>query len=83
LPAKPAAITGYYADNQQPLATYVHAHQQAFSVGNFGALAGEALQAALRAGLHFHQITPRRPYVERLQPEQLVAEFRRLLPSAV
>lgn len=74
-----AAITGYYADNQRPLAAHVHAHQQAFSVGDLGALAGGALQKALLAGLQFHQTTPRQPYVERLQPEQLVAEFQRLI----
>ncbi|MGI4886767.1 MAG: UDP-2,4-diacetamido-2,4,6-trideoxy-beta-L-altropyranose hydrolase [Janthinobacterium lividum] len=74
-----AAITGYYADNQRPLAAYVHAHQQAFSVGDFRALDGAALQTALLAGLQFHQTTRRRPYVERLQPERLVAEFQRLI----
>jgi len=78
-----AAITGYYAANQRPLAAYVHAHQQAFSVGNFGALAGAALQAALLTGLQFHETTPRQPYVQRLQPEQLVVEFQRLIKKPV
>ncbi|TPG63726.1 UDP-2,4-diacetamido-2,4,6-trideoxy-beta-L-altropyranose hydrolase [Hymenobacter nivis] len=74
-----AAITGYYADNQRPLAAYVHAHQQAFSMGNLGTLDGDALRDALLAGLQFHQTTRRQPYVERLRPEQLVDEFQRLI----
>lgn len=76
-----AAITGYYADNQHPLAAYVQAHSQAFSVGNFAALSDKDLPSALLAGLAFHQSTLRQPYVERLRPQELLAEFQRLIQT--
>lgn len=73
------ALTGYYADNQQALATYVHAHQQAFSVGNFADLHEAALLAALRDGLAWLAATPRQPYAGRLRPDLLRTEIARLL----
>lgn len=74
-----AAITGYYVENQRALATYVHEHRQAFSVGDFTVLSETAWQSALLQGLEFHQSTLRQAYVERLAPEQLLAEFQRLI----
>lgn len=74
-----AAITGYYAENQRALATYVHAHEQAFSVGNFAALPAQAWPDALLAGLRFHQSTLRQSYAEQLAPDKLLAEFQRLI----
>jgi UDP-2,4-diacetamido-2,4,6-trideoxy-beta-L-altropyranose hydrolase len=72
------ALTGYYADNQRELATYVHAHQQAFSVGNFADLRGADLLAALRGGLAWLAATPRQPYAGQLRPDLLRAEVARL-----
>ncbi len=77
------AITGYYADNQRELATYVHAHQQAFSVGNFADLRGGDLLAALRAGLDWLTTTPRQPYAGQLRPDLLRAEVARLLQRTI
>ena len=72
-------ITGYYADNQQALAGYVHAHRQAFSIGNFADLADADLANALRQGLAFHQAQLRQPYVAQLAPARLRAEVQLLL----
>ena len=77
------AITGYYADNQRALATYAHARQQAFSVGNFADLAGDTLVAALRRGLHFHETSRRQPYVDHLRPDVLRTEIQRLLARSI
>ncbi len=74
-----AAVTGYYAADQQALAGYVAAHQQAFSVGNFARHTPETLQAALAQGLDFHQNNLRQPYAKPLQDETLRSEFERLL----
>jgi len=68
-------VTGYYVDNQQALAAYVHQHQQAYSVGDFTALSDEQLYAALWQGLCWLSAVPRHPYVTQLAPEQLRAEF--------
>ncbi|QKG56757.1 UDP-2,4-diacetamido-2,4,6-trideoxy-beta-L-altropyranose hydrolase [Hymenobacter sp. BRD128] len=73
------AFTGYYADNQQALASYVHAHQQAFSVGNFADLAPSQLAVALRQGLAWLVTQPRQPYVAQLRPDLLRAEIQHLL----
>lgn len=73
-----AAVTGYYAADQQALAEYVAAHQQAFSVGNFARHTPETLRAALAQGLDFHQNNLRQPYVKHLQTETLKSEFQRL-----
>lgn len=73
------ALTGYYAANQQPLAAYVHAHRQAFSVGNFADLAGPALTAALNQGLDYLATQLRQPYATELQPAVVRAEVQRLL----
>lgn len=73
------ALTGYYADNQRALATYVHAHQQAFSVGNFADLSDADLLLALRQGMQWVATNTRRPYTEQLQPARLRAEIQRLL----
>lgn len=72
-------LTGYYADNQRALAGYVHAHRQAFSVGNFADLAGAPLAAALHQGLEFLATTPRQPYAEQLRPDLLRAAIQQLL----
>lgn len=72
-------ITGYYAGNQRALAAHVHAHQQAFSVGNFADLTAAELARALRQGLHFLETTRRQPYVDRLRPDVLRAEIQQLL----
>ena len=72
-------ITGYYADNQHALANYVHAHQQAFSVGNFTDLTDIDLASALRKGLDFHQAQLRQPYVTQLEPTRLRTEVQALL----
>lgn len=74
-----AALTGYYADNQRALATYVHTHQQAFSVGNFASLTDSDLLASLSQGLRWLQTTQRQPYAAQLQPARLRAEVQRLL----
>lgn len=74
-----AALTGYYADNQRPLADYVHQHRQAHSLGDFTVLSDEALQAALEQGLHALAHQSRVPYVQRPAPGKLRAEFQRLL----
>ncbi|SHI85085.1 UDP-2,4-diacetamido-2,4,6-trideoxy-beta-L-altropyranose hydrolase [Hymenobacter daecheongensis DSM 21074] len=76
-----AALTGYYADNQRHLAAYVQEHQQAYSLGDFTALSEVALQQALVQGLEWLAREPRQPYAPHLAPEQLRAEFRRLLPA--
>ena len=73
------AITGYYADNQRALANYVHAHQQAFSVGNFADLAPAALAEALRWGFNLLASQPRQPYAAQLRPDLLRAAVHRLL----
>lgn len=73
------AITGYYADNQQALAEYVHMHQQAFSVGNFADLAPAQLTELLRQGLAWLETQPRRPYAPQLQPDQLRGAIQHLL----
>lgn len=73
-----AAVTGYYVPDQQRLAGFVHRHQQAFSVGDFAALPPAGFARLLRQGIAFHETTLRRPYVPRLTPELLQAEFRRL-----
>ena len=73
------ALTGYYADNQRALATYVHTQQQAFSIGNFADLTDSNLLAALSQGLQWLKTTQRRPYAEQLQPARLRAEVQRLL----
>ncbi|GAA3931488.1 UDP-2,4-diacetamido-2,4,6-trideoxy-beta-L-altropyranose hydrolase [Hymenobacter algoricola] len=70
-----AALTGYYALNQQPLANYVHQHQQAHSLGSFTALSDAALQEALTRGLQALAHEPRQPYVQQLMPQKLQAEF--------
>ncbi|MFD2787555.1 UDP-2,4-diacetamido-2,4,6-trideoxy-beta-L-altropyranose hydrolase [Hymenobacter rubripertinctus] len=75
-------ITGYYADNQRALAAYVHAHQQAHSVGDFAAYSDPPLAAALRAGLSRLATQPRQPYAQQLAPDELRARFRALLPGA-
>ncbi|MBO0356619.1 UDP-2,4-diacetamido-2,4,6-trideoxy-beta-L-altropyranose hydrolase [Hymenobacter sp. BT186] len=73
-----AALTGYYVENQRHLADYVHAHQQAFSLGDLTQLPNAALPATLQQGLHFHEATLRAPYALELAHSQLQAEFRRL-----
>jgi 3-deoxy-D-manno-octulosonic-acid transferase len=73
------ALTGYYVPNQAPLARYVHAHHQAFSVGNFADLADQALAAALHQGLAFLATQPRQPYVARPRPDLLRAAVQHLL----
>ena len=73
------ALTGYYADNQQALATYVYAQEQAFSVGNFADLAEADLLAALSHGIHWLETSTRHPYTEQLQPAQLRAAVQHLL----
>lgn len=73
------ALTGYYADNQQALATYVHAHQQAFSVGSFADLRDADLLAALRSGIDWLATTPRQPYTTQLRPDLLRTEIKYLL----
>jgi UDP-2,4-diacetamido-2,4,6-trideoxy-beta-L-altropyranose hydrolase len=75
------ALTGYYADNQQALATYVHAREQAFSIGNFADLSAADLLRALQQGIRWLEITKRRPYVEQLQLGRLRAEVQRLLTN--
>lgn len=72
-------ITGYYADNQRNLANYVHAHQQAFSVGNFADLTADELVAKLRQGLRFHETTLPQPYTDRLRLGALRTAVQRLL----
>ena len=72
-------ITGYYADNQQALAGYIHTHHQAFSVGNFADLAPNQLAAALQPGLHWLATQPRQPYAAQLRPDQLRAGIQHLL----
>lgn len=72
-------LTGYYADNQRALATYVHRQQQAFSVGNFADLADTDLLASLGQGLQWLETNSRQPYAEQLQPAHLRAEVERLL----
>ncbi|GAA4388191.1 UDP-2,4-diacetamido-2,4,6-trideoxy-beta-L-altropyranose hydrolase [Hymenobacter koreensis] len=74
-----AAITGYYVENQQHLADYVHTYRQAYSVGNFTELDSKKLEQQLLEGLAFHQTNLRQPYVARLAPDALRREFRRLL----
>ena len=73
------ALTGYYADNQRALASYVHAHQQAFSAGNFADLAPAALAEALRRGFDLLASQPRQPYAAQLRPDLLRAAVHRLL----
>lgn len=73
------ALTGYYADNQRALASYVHTHEQAFSVGNFADLAGEQLTAALKRGLAWLASQVRQPYAPRLQPDVLRQDIKQLL----
>lgn len=75
------ALTGYYAPNQRVLASYVQAHEQAFSVGNFADLSDDQLGAALRQGLDFLASHPRQPYAPHLRPELLRTEMQRLLSS--
>jgi UDP-2,4-diacetamido-2,4,6-trideoxy-beta-L-altropyranose hydrolase len=72
-------ITGYYADNQQALASYVHMHQQAYSVGNFTDLGTDRLAAVLRVGLTWLVTQPLLPYTTQLRPDQLRAEIQNLL----
>lgn len=72
-------ITGHFADNQRHLAEYVHAHQQAYSLGNFLEHSDSQLPVALATGLDFLQTQVRTPYAQALQTEQLRAEFQRLL----
>ena len=74
-----AIITGFFAENQRPLAAYVHAHQQAYSVGNFTDYLGSDLVAALAQGLAFLTTQVRQPYAKALKPEQLQNEFQELL----
>lgn len=73
------ALTGYYADNQRALATYVHSHKQAFSVGNFADLTDAELKTGLHQGVEWLEATQRQPYAEQLQPAHLRAEVQRLL----
>lgn len=73
-----AAVTGYYVDNQRRLADYVHAHEQAFSLGDLTQLTDAELPAAIGRGLHFHEAKLRLPYVENLAHAQLQAEFKKL-----
>ncbi len=73
------ALTGYYADNQRALAGYVHAQEQAFSVGNFADLAGGQLAAALGQGLAWLASHPRQPYAPQFRPDILRREIKQLL----
>ncbi|MDF7811132.1 UDP-2,4-diacetamido-2,4,6-trideoxy-beta-L-altropyranose hydrolase [Hymenobacter sp. YC55] len=73
-----AAITGYYVDNQRRLADYVHAHKQAFSLGDLTRLSDSELPVAIERGLHFHQAMLRLPYVRKMAHAQLQAEFEKL-----
>ncbi len=73
-----ATITGYYVDNQQRLANYVHAHKQAFSLGDLTQLSDAELPAALLQGLRFHEVNLRTPYVKELAHSQLQEEFKLL-----
>jgi UDP-2,4-diacetamido-2,4,6-trideoxy-beta-L-altropyranose hydrolase len=72
-------VTGYYAPNQQALASYVHTQQQAFSVGDFTSLPDDQLAAVVRQGLDFLASHPRQPYVTDLNPGLLRTEIERLL----
>jgi UDP-2,4-diacetamido-2,4,6-trideoxy-beta-L-altropyranose hydrolase len=74
------AVTGYYVVNQQHLATYVHKHEQACSLGNFNHISVSDLQPALQQALAALEGPPRQPYLAQPQPERLRDEFRRLLP---
>jgi UDP-2,4-diacetamido-2,4,6-trideoxy-beta-L-altropyranose hydrolase len=75
-------VTGYYVDNQNQLANFVHAHQQAYSVGNFTTLTDEALLRSLRDGLGFLARHSRQPYASGLRPEVL-RDTIAALPSAI
>lgn len=75
-------LTGYYADNQRALAASVHAHQQAYSIGDFAAHSDPALTAALRSGLAWLATHNRPPYAAGLATQELRARFRELLPRA-
>ncbi|WP_233635984.1 UDP-2,4-diacetamido-2,4,6-trideoxy-beta-L-altropyranose hydrolase [Hymenobacter setariae] len=77
------SITGYYVDNQRALASYVHAHQQAFSVGNFAELNDAGLLARLHDGIAWLETTPRQPYVKQLRPDLLRAKVQQLLDRAL
>ncbi|GGG42029.1 hypothetical protein GCM10011378_17950 [Hymenobacter glacieicola] len=72
------AVTGYFVSNQHHLADYVHAHQQAYSVGNFMQYTGLELNQALGQGVQWLMHTPRQPYVTQFAPEQLRHEFQLL-----
>lgn len=69
------ALTGYFVDNQRHLADYVHAHRQAYSVGDFTSLTATTLPAALQQGLQWLAHTHRQPYTGQLQPAQLRQEL--------
>jgi UDP-2,4-diacetamido-2,4,6-trideoxy-beta-L-altropyranose hydrolase len=73
------ALTGFYADNQRALATYVHAQRQAFSIGNFADLSDADLLTALHCGIEWLATIPRQPYTEQLRPDLLRAEVQKLL----
>jgi len=73
------ALTGYYADNQQALASYVHTHEQAFSVGNFADLAPGPLAAVLGQGMVWLASHSRQPYAPWLRPDILRQEIKQLL----
>ncbi|MDO7876443.1 UDP-2,4-diacetamido-2,4,6-trideoxy-beta-L-altropyranose hydrolase [Hymenobacter sp. ASUV-10] len=77
-----AALTGYYVENQHHLADFVHAHQQAYSVGHFAVLDDAALLTRLRAGLHFLAHTPRPPYAPPLRTVELRAAIAAPLPAS-
>ena len=74
------ALTGHYAANQQPLADFVAAHGQAYSVGNFAALGDTGLQAELSAGLAHLGHAARQPYAPPLRPDALRASIAAPLP---
>jgi UDP-2,4-diacetamido-2,4,6-trideoxy-beta-L-altropyranose hydrolase len=74
-------LTGYFADNQQHLAEYVHQHQQAYSLGNFLSYSDNELANALTQGLGFLQSHARQPYTQQLDIKQLLEEFKRLRDS--
>jgi UDP-2,4-diacetamido-2,4,6-trideoxy-beta-L-altropyranose hydrolase len=76
-----AALTGYYVENQYHLADFVHAHQQAYSVGHFATLTNAELLARLRAGLDFLARTPRQPYAPTLRTAELRAAIVAPLPA--
>ncbi|TGE29037.1 UDP-2,4-diacetamido-2,4,6-trideoxy-beta-L-altropyranose hydrolase [Hymenobacter metallicola] len=76
-----AAVTGYYVENQQHLATYVQQHEQAFSLGDLTNIAADDLQGFLTQALYYLEHHPRQPYVLKPGQQRLEAAFRRLLPT--